>query len=440
LARRLEARMRPGQPTLFPYESPEEIWNEHRESTRGRDLDITGLSYAMLGTAGPQQWPIPEGAAAGCARLYEAGTFATADGRAEFSAIPWRPLAEPTDARHPFTLITGRLRDQWHGMTRTGTLGRLFGHVPEPSVGLHPQDLARLGLAEGDLAHVTSRRGSIVVPVQGLAELAPGQAWLAMHWGSEVLSGRANDGRPLAGVNALTLPVSCPISRQPELKGAAVRIVKAELPWALLAMAWVPADRALRIRAGLAELMPAFGFAACVPFGRERCGVMLRAAADEPPPDEVLARIETLLELDRPDTLRYADRKRHQRRALRLDRAGADSRLVAVMLAGDTRSEAWLAALLREELPAQAYGRLLLRPDARAPVAISPRGAQVCTCFDVGEDAITAALAGCEGSDEARLAALQERLRCGTNCGSCIPALRRLVRAMPPQRAAARAG
>ncbi|HWS76706.1 MAG TPA: molybdopterin-dependent oxidoreductase, partial [Quisquiliibacterium sp.] len=127
LARRLEARMRPGQPTLFPYESPEEIWNEHRESTRGRDLDITGLSYAMLGTAGPQQWPIPEGAASGRARLYEDGIFATADGRAEFSAITWRPLAEPTDARHPFTLITGRLRDQWHGMTRTGTLGRLFG-------------------------------------------------------------------------------------------------------------------------------------------------------------------------------------------------------------------------------------------------------------------------------------------------------------------------
>src|SRR5690606_445727 len=114
---------------------------------------------------------------------------------------------------------------------------------------LHPGDLARLGLRDGDLVHLTSRRGSIVVPAQGARELSPGLAWMPMHWGSEMLSGRGNDGRPMAGVNALTLPVYCPDSRQPELKGAAVRILKAELPWSLLAMAWVPGQRAVAVRA-----------------------------------------------------------------------------------------------------------------------------------------------------------------------------------------------
>jgi assimilatory nitrate reductase catalytic subunit len=121
---------------LFPYSTPESLWNEHRESTRGRDLDITGLSYAMLDAA-PQQWPLKQGEPAGKVRLYEDGLFPTPDGRARFAAVTYQPVAEPRDARYPFSLTTGRLRDHWHGMTRTGTLGRLFGHVAEPAVQLH---------------------------------------------------------------------------------------------------------------------------------------------------------------------------------------------------------------------------------------------------------------------------------------------------------------
>src|SRR5690606_38844226 len=74
-AQRIETMLQPGQPTRFPYANPESIWLEHRESTRGRDLDITGLSYAMLEQQGPQQWPLPEGATQGMARLYEDGIF-----------------------------------------------------------------------------------------------------------------------------------------------------------------------------------------------------------------------------------------------------------------------------------------------------------------------------------------------------------------------------
>ena len=141
---------------MFPYPTAESVWNEHRESTRGRDLDITGMDYAQL-EATPLQWPMPEGASAGKVRLYEDGVFPTPDGRARFANVAYKPVAEPREARYPFSLTTGRLRDQWHGMSRTGTLGRLFGHVAEPTVQMNPQDMARRLLKEGDLVHVALR-------------------------------------------------------------------------------------------------------------------------------------------------------------------------------------------------------------------------------------------------------------------------------------------
>lgn len=431
LGRRLEARLRPGKPSLFPYESPEAIWNEHRESTRGRDLDITGLDYAMLEDTGPQQWPLPEGARAGRARLYEDGMFAHSDGRAHFAAQPFVGLAEPRSLRYPFTLITGRLRDQWHGMTRTGTLGRLFGHVAEPSVALHPRELARLGLVDRDLVYLTSRRGTIVVPVESSEEVQPGHASMAMHWGSEVLGGRGNSGGAMMGVNALTSSVYCPTSRQPELKGAAVKVLKADFPWSLLAMAWVSPERALAVQSALAAEMSGFDFACCLPFGRERCGVLLRAACDTPPPVELVERIEALLGLDHPSVLRYRDRRRAQQRAMRVVQVGAERRLDALLLAGDTRAERWLSTLLRDELAVDSHGRLLLRPDSSAPASVAARSPQVCTCVDVAEDAIIAVLSGHDGAPADRLAHLQERLKCGTRCGSCLPALKRLVRSVP---------
>ena len=467
-AHQLEARLRPGQPTLFPYttdhadQGAQAVWNEHRESTRGRDLDITGLSWALLESAGPQQWPCPANLTdsgnddnsattlptrtrdIGKARLYEDGIFPTADGRARFAAHAWQPTAEQRESRYPFSLTTGRLRDQWHGMTRTGTLGRLFGHVAEPCVQLHPHDMERRKLKNGDLVHVTSKRGSIVVPVQADATVGLSQAFMAMHWGSEFLSGCSSTGERLAGVNALTTSAFCPTSKQPELKHAAVKVLKAELPWTLLAMAWLPADSAQDVREALAALMaqfPLFQFTSCVPFsnntplnepGRERMGVLLRAAAHEPPPDAVIERIEALIGLATADTLRYADQKRGQRRAARLVRHGSATMLEAIVLAGDTSAEGWLKTLLQEELPAQSYGRLLLVPGAKAPVAVQSRGKPVCTCLNVTDAAITTELAQCHGTDADRLAQLQGKLRCGTNCGSCLPELKRMVRSTGP--------
>jgi assimilatory nitrate reductase catalytic subunit len=451
-AQRLEARLRPGQPTLFPYSLADEragvetVWNEHRETTRGRDLDITGMSFAML-EAAPQQWPLRAGETSGKARLYEDGVFPTADGKAKFANVAYKPLAEPRESRYPFSLTTGRLRDQWHGMSRTGALGRLFGHVPEPAIQMNPQDMSRRSLAEGDLVHVTSKRGSIVVPVQASNEVGLSQAFIAMHWGAEYLGGCSSTGERLAGVNALTTSAFCPTSKQPELKHAAVKILKAELGWSLLAVAWLPEDRALAAREQLKQVMGLFPFASCVPFsnntplasarGGERSGVLLRAAGYEAPPDEWVERIEGLLELDGPQALRYADKRKGQRRAMRLARHGDDTQLEGFLLAGDTSAEAWIRTLLQDELPAQAYGRLLLAPGAKPPVAVHARGKQVCSCFNVTDEAIRTHLAGQGGSDDSRLAGLQAGLKCGTNCGSCVPELKRMVRLVPSLKQAA---
>ena len=429
-AQRLEQEMGIGA-SLFPYPTPESIWLEHRESTRGRDLDITGLSYAMLEQS-PRQWPLTEGQAEGKIRLYEDGIFPTADGKACFANVAYKPVAEPRESRFPFSLTTGRLRDQWHGMTRTGTLGRLFGHVAEPVVQMNPQDMVRRLLKEGELVHVTSKRGSIVLPVQGSNEIGMSQAFIAMHWGEEYLSGRSSTGEALAGVNAITTSAYCPSSKQPELKHAAVKILKAELPWSALAVAWLPEGDVWAAREGLKRLMKQFQFASCTPFGRERTGIVFRAAAHETPPDELLAQIERLLQLDSADTLRYADKKKGQRRAARLVRVGVEAHLEGFLLAGDTSAEAWIKTVLQDELPAQGYGRLLLVPGAKAPVAVQSRGKQVCTCFNVTDTAIQEHLAGYGGTDDERLASLQAGLQCGTNCGSCVPELKRLVRSTAP--------
>ncbi len=433
-ARRLEGFLRPERPSMFPYLSAQAIWNEHRETTRDRDLDITGLSWAMLEELGPQQWPLKEGAHAGQARLYEDGRFPTPDGRARFSALPWQPVAEPCNARHPFSLTTGRLRDQWHGMSRTGQVGRLFGHVPEPCLQMHPQDMERSALREGDLVHITNPRGSIVAPVQADESMAPLQVFMAMHWGGEYLSGCSSKGERLAGINALTNPAFCPQSKQPELKHAAVKVVKAEPAWTLLGVAWLP--QATATREALAALMGRFDFASCVPFSsptlledaaHARHGVLLRAAAYEPPDAALLKRIEALLGLSGPDVLRYADKRRQHSRALRLTRHAQDATVEALLLAGDTRAGSWLTTLLKDGLPVQRHGRQLLMPSHQPPATIPPPGRQICTCFNVDEAAITAALMHAQGDAHTRLQHLQSQLRCGTNCGSCVPELNRLI-------------
>ena len=417
-------------PSLFPCDGPEAIWNEHRESTRGRDLDITGLSWADL-EAAPRQWPCPEGQAEGTARLYTDGRFATADGRARFALQQPAAVAEPADARYPLALITGRLRDQWHGMSRSGTVESLWAHASEPQAEMHAADMARLGLQGGDLAYLTSRRGSIVAPVQESHALAPGQVFLPMHWGDEVLGGASSTGRRLAGVNALTTAARCPQSLQPELKHAAIKVLKAELPWGLWAQAWLPLAQVHGARQQMEALMDKFPFASCSLFGRAEvgCGVQLRAAAHQAVDEALIERIAAVLGLQGAGLLSYRDARRGQWRHARLQDAGGGQQLQAVLLAGDVSAQAWISPLLQERLDAQPLRRALLQPGAKAPQTMATRGATVCACEGVAENAITGLLQRCVGDAGTRLQRLKNELRCGTQCGSCVPQLQRMVQA-----------
>jgi len=414
---------------LFPYAGAEEIWNEHRETTRGRDLDITGLSYAILERDGPQQWPYPEGATTGRKRLYEDGVFPTADGRARFVDTAYQPVAEPVDARYPLRLTTGRLRDQWHGMSRTGTVAQLFAHAPEPAVVMSATDMERRFIRNGDLVHVTSRRGSLILPAVAGDDMRAGQVFIGMHWGEEYVSGRGQ-GSGAFGVNALTLPVTDPYSKQPELKHAAVKVLRAELPWRHVAFGWVDPARALALQVALRPFMRRFAYASCTLFGRERTGVLFRAADDYPAAAALVAEIAALFGLDRGEVLRYDDPRRGVARRI----AVTGGRLAAVSLAGDVAAEHWLREYLEGSLPVDSLGRLLLMPGAAAPKGFRARGRVVCTCFNVSESEIAAAI---RDGGATSLDALQQQLKCGTNCGSCVPELRKLLDAgMPRARAA----
>lgn len=219
-AQRLEKRLRPALPGLFAFDTAAQVFDEYKQLTLGRDLDLSGISHALLDRIGPQQWPFPVGASEGTARLYLDGIFPTASGRAQFVADPYRAAKEQRDARFPLTLITGRLRDQWHGMSRTGTAAQLFGHVSEAVLCLHPDELRRHRLQPGDLVNLKSRRGAVIVAVDSDDSVRPGQAFLPMHWGDRFLKG---------GVNTITQPAFDPLSKQPELKHSGVRLEPVQL-------------------------------------------------------------------------------------------------------------------------------------------------------------------------------------------------------------------
>jgi assimilatory nitrate reductase catalytic subunit len=333
----------PAEAKLLPYRTSEEIFNEHRETTRGRDLDITGLSYAILERDGPQQWPYPEGATSGRTRLYADGVFPTPSGRARFVATEYSPPAEAPDADYPIRLTTGRLRDQWHSMTRTGLVARLFSHSPEPEVLLHKDSLADFGLADGDLARVTSRRGSIVLKTRASNDMRPGDAFVAMHWGSRFMGGD--------GTNALTIAAFDPHSKQPELKHAAVRLEPIAARWRGTFTAVATPD----LQRAASAFLSRFDYAALFLVEGPEIQVRLDLATSIDPDPKLLAALEDL------------------------------------------------------------FG-------APPATCISPSDRAVCACFRVPESTIRSAIAAGAG-----LAKLQNELKCGTNCGSCVPELRRLM-------------
>jgi assimilatory nitrate reductase catalytic subunit len=392
---------------LFPYDCAEAVFSEHRETTRGRDLDITGLTYALLDQA-PQQWPFPEGATSGQARLYADGVYPTASGRARFHAAPYRPVAEAIDARFPLHLNTGRLRDQWHAMSRTGRVARLFAHADTPMLSMNARDLELRRLNAGDLVRVKSRRGDVVVVAEASDSVRPGQCFLPMHWGARFMGGR--------GINALTLPVFDAVSKQPELKHAAVQVAKAVLPWRMAALALGDGARLLD---AVQPLLRACDYAAAGLAGRERDVLTLRLAHTQPLPESLLAELDVALGLDDPlAVMHYEDRPRGISKRVRVD----GGTVTAARLTGETAAFDWLRDVIVDGVDAASLRAWMLAPVARPPAGGAGRGRIVCNCLNVAEPDILAAITA--GAD---LAALQATLKCGTECGSCVPELKRLI-------------
>ncbi|HEV7800876.1 MAG TPA: molybdopterin dinucleotide binding domain-containing protein, partial [Burkholderiales bacterium] len=248
-------------------------------------------------------------------------------------------------------------------------------------------------------------------------DVRPGQAFLPMHWGSAYLGGAGT-----YGINGVTLPVCDPVSRQPELKHCAVRITKEELPWRFVAFAYASDADALLLAQSARRWLPAFAFASCVLVGREREGVLFRAASPAAVDRSTVAALDALFGLNDERTLSYDDARRGVGRRVRMTNGSID----AVRLAGDVGAESWLRDLFDRQEAVTNLGAMLLAPAARLPSG-ALRGKTVCTCWDVTESAICDFVSRVSPADGNVLAALQGALKCGTECGSCVPELKRLV-------------
>ncbi len=415
-AQRLEKRLSENQSkksNLFTYNTTEEIFNEHRETTRGRDLDITGLSYDYLVNNGPQQWPFVTGETKGKARLYSDGVFQKEGGKAHFSNPTYKPTTDKTDARHPLHLLTGRLRDQWHGMSRTGNVAQLFNHVEEPVISMNAGDMQRRSIKEGDIVKVSNKRGSMHIAVQTSDEVSPSQTFIPMHWGSQFMQG--------LGVNALMPEAFDKTSKQPELKHTAIKIEKLDLPWRMTLMRCC---HDLNLLQKVRDLMQHFDYANCGLFGREsetnQSGMLILRAAHTSPPDAALvAQIDTLLGMtDGMPLLTYNDAKRGISKRILVE----NKQVTGVRLMGETLATDWLKEVMTTGIFTEELRRWALAPLPQPPTGQRGRGKIICNCLDVAEnDIIEACKAGAD------LITLKNKLQCGSKCGSCLPELKRLV-------------
>lgn len=416
-AQRLEKRLAKNS-NLFPYTTTEEIFNEHRESTRGRDLDITGLSYSLLNEQGPQQWPFKTGDSTGAARLYTDGVFQKPDGRAQFVNTIYKGTADKTDARHPLHLLTGRLRDQWHGMSRTGTVAQLFNHAEEPVIQMNADDMSRRSIKNGDIVKVSNKRGSLVLVAQLSDEVQASQTFIAMHWGSQFMHG--------LGVNALMPPTFDKTSKQPELKHTAIKIEKLELPWRMTVMRTIQnLDMLEKVRGLLAN----FDYATCGLFGRQtehHVGMLiLRAAHTQAPDSGLIEQIDRILEMtDDMPLLNYQDAKRGISKRILVSNHSGKPEVTGVRLVGETLATDWLKEVMSSGEFTVELRRWALAPLSTPPAGQRSRGKIICNCLDVAENDIVETIQ--LGAD---LITLQNKLKCGTECGSCVPELKRLVAA-----------
>ncbi|WP_341701900.1 molybdopterin-dependent oxidoreductase [Ferrovibrio sp.] len=397
-----EVGRRMGWAQAFAYDGPAAIFAEYAAlsgigNDGRRDFDISrhaGMDAAAYDGLAPFQWPSPAGAASGGeTRFFADGGFFTADRRARFVPTAYRPPAEAVTAEdYPLVLNTGRVRDQWHTMTRTAKTPRLMSHIGEPFIELHPDDAVACGIGPAGLAIVESRYGRAIVRALVTDAQRPGCVFVPMHW-TDRYAARAR-------IDAVVNPHADPVSGQPELKHTPVRVRPFGAAWYGFA---VLTARPAEIGAGYWAIAPVAG------------GWRLELADTETPAswEAFIGELCGLPAESGHEVLAYHDAaaSRHRFAVFR------DGRLVAALFVSPDPVEAargWLSEQIGQAF-ADPQERLRLLA-GRAGAGRADRGAIICSCFSVGLNQIVAAVTqgGCLTVDE-----VGGLLQAGTNCGSC---------------------
>jgi assimilatory nitrate reductase catalytic subunit len=394
----------------FDYAGPADIFREHCrlsafENKGTRDFDLSGLIDADYDTLAPLQWPVPAGGL-GTDRLFADGRFHHPDGRARFVAVESRPPAGAVSDAWPWLLNSGRTRDHWHTLTRTGQSPRLSSHRPEPWVAVNPGDAQRVGLADGDLARVQSASGEVTLVVSLDAGQRLGEVFVPMHWNDQ-FAASANVGRLIGNHRD-------PWSGQPELKITPVRLSAVPVAWHGLLLS----------RQGKAQ------WPKDVIWSRSAGqGHWVTRLAGPVPAADWMGWLDTALGGDAP-WLSVEDRRMGLFRAARL----VDGRLDAVFFVSprrDTAALAWLGGLFAATpLDPLCRGRIL----AGGAATRADRGRIVCACHQVGEAALREAI---DREGLTNVADIGRSLRAGTGCGSCLPEIRRMLPGKPARSTAA---
>ncbi|MES2019057.1 MAG: molybdopterin-dependent oxidoreductase [Pseudomonadota bacterium] len=377
----------------FEFDCAAEVFDEHARLSVFRNdgervFNLSGFDVDKYDQMEPQQW--------GGKRLFGDGRFAHPDGKARFVATATRAPANATDSEYPLILNTGRVRDQWHTMTRTGRAPKLAEHTAEPFIDMHPQDALKFGVREGELARVTSQWGAMVARVQHGGGIARGDVFVPIHWSGQ----NASDAR----VGTLVNPAVDPISGEPEFKHTPVSIERFGVAWHAFVL--TRTELALDSVAHWTRVQGR-GFARYEIAGRKM-------------QTERSAWARALLGVTDPDAdwVDYEDRSEGVYRAVHVvgDRI---EQCIFVSARPDLPARAWLASLFANEQLGE-----LERAGMLAGQAVGMRadtGPTVCSCFGVGRNTI------CDAIRTHGLKTVPEVTACvkaGGNCGSCVPEIK----------------
>jgi assimilatory nitrate reductase catalytic subunit len=394
-----------GYGAAFPWRSPGQVFREWARLTAYENTDrvlnlgpFAGLSPEAYESLEPVQWPVT--AAGGTPRLFTDGRFQTPDGRARMVPVAARGPAEATDAAFPLALNTGRVRDHWHTLTRTGLAPDLCRHVPEPYVEIHPADAARLGVSEGALTRVQTAQGDAVALARVSDRQRPGSVFMPMHWTQAYApSGRAN---PLVAAKV------DPRSGQPEFKHTPARVRPYRETW----RGFMLAREAWRAPAGSDLVWRRIPQTAC----------QLHEFAGRGDETERAVLYDQFTRKAGDDVVRFEDAATGVLREARLE-AGRLASVIFFTTAGALPPRDWLADLFEADtLTAQDRTALLI---GRQPGVAADAGPTVCACRGVRAHRIASAIkAGCDTVD-----AIGDATGAGVNCGSCRPEIARLLAA-----------